>query len=854
MKNYSKFLIGAFVVLSACAPKITEREFPQPTQDFGPRQEDSDLGQKLREADSADLDLTWQGTVSTAAYFQQAENLVFLGKLTEREAITTKGLSWIEGFYKLPQAASSMDFSKSPFASLAATETEADVKKALQEVNSDLDRSRTILKNSITALAKTYIWPVQGAQVTEILERSEGFTKLVYNKLGSMGLPSVVSEGVKAELKKQTEDLFKDLKPAVTELYGTSDFVKGTQILEGAIAKVKVELPSEVNRSLSQGRLIAKGLNNLTNAQGGLTILIDIWRFLTPEERELNFKKENESLYDFLSKQSDKELECLRLPDCSGGFFKGIAKKLFILPEIKAYGIENLKNKLNEKSMGYLIAQVETYGLEFAVNMPTMLIDLIDKGLVEKNEELQEIQKNYSGYLAGLLNTWSQKKLSSTDGKIPGFEAPLVTLTISNKTKMSVAPSGSTLELKGNNAGASILANALLLQHGRSQGELKMRTALSLVNKLIAVGGYQDESKKLVPALMMPVEKTQTLLDLRNLNSAKYAYRIPDKLKLTGAFSVSAEGIEKNFTAAAFAEQLKGLSEMINVTADWKTSVYDDVLGKVKAQELTSEIENPALARSLFPKDMIFALNLGDAAVLLKNITNKATPVFLLTLNQKLMWANDYGKDTNETTLMAGLVDIKEGQRANNVKAQDVAKLMIAVRDFLKATEGVENTKSPLLLEKDEAGVTPLQTLLEGRRDLRLLMVALANFISNQTVNEQSLVQSTFYLNNLEKSNDPNFRIEDQAYAIRGLLAAWEITGMDIYLWSAQDIYFAMNKHAFNRTEQFYVNGDNSALTFPQKVNTLRAILELKPSLKPESRIQLEKVAAPWLKALEELQ
>jgi hypothetical protein len=709
------------------------------------------------------------------------------------------------------------------------------------------------LENKIVTLGRDFHWPSSGAHLTEVLESAEAFTRLVLLKIPGMGLPKAISEGVTAELKKQTSRLFVEIRGVVGRIYSTKLFSQGLQLLEVAIAQFKVELPEGAMRSLSQGRLIAKDLDGLIDAQAGLTVLIDIWGILSVQERADYFKNENKSLFDFLSKQDARELSCLRLAGCSGGIINGIAKKLFILPQIKDYGIEQLKAKLNEKTLHHMIGQIESFAQTFIGTLPAAFITQINSGLAAKDQELQIIQKNYPDYLKDLLAKWAGKAMPGTDGKVAGFESSMINVQISGKNRMFIEAAGSSLDLKADTAGSAMTANALFLQNSPQHSDFKMRTALSQVNKLIAIGGYRDDAQKLVPALMMPIEKTRAFLDLMTFTKSDYSYRIPDKIKMLDSFHASAQPYAKNFSASAYAEQLKGLSHMINFTADWKRTGFEDSLGKVKAQELTSEIQNPALARPLFPKDLLFALNIGDAAVLLKNITKKSTPVFLVTLNDKTIWADQYQPGGEDTAIMAGLVDIKEGQRSTTVQGQDVANFILAIQEFLSATEGVERTQSAILLEKDIHGVTPLKALLEGREELKLLTIALANFVSSQLLNEQSLVQATFSLTKMQKSNEENFQIEDQAVAIRALLAAWKITGMEAYLWSAHEIYFAMNKNAFDSEEHFYVNGDGSVLGFPQKVNTLRALVELNPSLPPASQTQLARVLAPWVRALEEL-
>jgi len=854
MKNYIKLLISLSFLFNACAPKAQDREFPQPTSEFGPRNHDTDLSVGLKEADLFKPSLSWQGTVSTASFFQQAENVMVLGQKTERAALTQVGLQWIESFYKSSKTSSYADFSKSPFATLATTQTEDEVGKALDGVQKDLARSRKILKEEIQTLGKNYPWPQKGADLRQVVVSAESFTKVLMSRINSLSIPSVISDGVNSEIRKQTTKSFGLVNDLVDQLAKATLFSNALRIVEGAIAQFKVDLPSDTKKSLVQGRLIAQDLDGLNNAQAGLTVLIDIWNILSAQDRADYFKKESQALYDFLSNQDEKELNCLRLPDCSGGIFKGIAKKIFILPQIEQYGLKELHSKLNQKTLEYMVTIIEQFAQGYVVGLPNTFADQIDKGLISKADELSSIRKNYPEYLKNLLGKWADKTLPGTDGKVAGFEAPSVNVTLSAKTRLSVEAAASSLDLKANTAGASMAANALFLQNTPHQNDFKMRAALSQVNKLIAIGGYRDDDKKLVPALMMPIEKTQTRLDLMTFRSSNYSYRIPDKIKMLDSFHASEEPYAKDFSASAYAEQLKGLSQMLNFTADWKKTGFEDSLGKIKAQELTSEIENPALTRPLFPKDMLFALNIGDAAVLLKNITKKSTPVFLITVDNKTVWADQYQSDGDETAIMAGLVDIKDGQRSTEVQGQDVAKFILAIHEFLKSTDGVENTRSSILLEKDENGATPLQALLAGRKDLKRLTIALANFISSQLLDEKSLVQTSYSLKSMQKVRNANFQIEDQALAMRALLSAWEVTGIEAYLWTAHEIYFALNKNAFSMNEHFYVNGDGSSLSFPQKVQVLRALVEVQPSLPLASQHQLNRIIIPWMVALEQLQ
>ncbi|WP_413943428.1 hypothetical protein [Bdellovibrio sp. HCB-162] len=855
MKRYIKILISTTVLISACAPKVEERRFDAPTTSFGPRSADADVSSGLKTFDASPAQLSWQASVPTAVYFQQAENLVALGKLTHNEALTNKGLQWIKNFYQQPQTTNYVDLAQSPFAALAAAQTQEEVQKTLNEVSTELERSRKVLRENILALGKSYLWPQKPESLASVLHHAETFTSIVLDNLNNMDLPQMISEGVHDELIAQTQPLFKEVRALLAELDKTKTLTQSLNLVENGISKFEVELTPELSQSLKQGRQIAQGLDAISDEpQTGLTVLVDIWRILTPEEQALYFKPVNDDLYDFLTKQDAKELDCLRRDGCSGGIFKGIAKKLFILPKIKKYGLDQLRAQMNEKTRGYVIEQIQAFAQTFATEIPQTFADKIDAGLVSKAGELLSVQKNYADYIKTLLAKWGQKVLPTFKGQVSGFEVSTVKVDISAKNKMSLQGVGTLTDLKANTAGTSMMANTLLLEHSSPAEALSLQSALSQVNKLISIGGYRDDQNKLIPALLSPVEHEKKPLDLMNLTASLISYRIPDKIRMQDAFHADEKMVyDKNFSAASYAEQIKGLSHMLRLTADWKESSFDHILGKIKAQELTEEIQSEALNRSLFPKDMLFALNIGDVAVLLQDITKKATPVFLLTLNNDVLWADQYSTSA-ETAIMAGIVDIKDGRKSNVVQSQDVARFLLSIGDFLSATEGVENTKSSILLEKDAQGLAPLDALLEGRRDLKLLVVALANFISNQLMTKKSLLQAHYYLNEKERSNNPEFLVEEQIYGIRALLKAWEITKLDAYLWSAQEIYFAMNKELYNSKERFYINGDGSKLDFPQKVNALLALMELKPHLPKASQVQLEKISTPWLKALEELQ
>ena len=813
-----RLIILGLLLLGACAPKVEDRPFEPAKSDFGPRTRDTDLSEKIKSSEFI-TELTWQGKVATSIYFQQAENLIALGKYSNRVAISKLGASWIQKFTEEPKATSSSYLGDSPFAAIAATATEDEVRQTLDEVHADLNHSRAIFKKNILQIGAEYPFPQKSASLVTVISKASHFVSTVLEKIETMGLSKIMADGVREELKQATDVKFDDVQKVIPKFYSEKNFPSALATVDALIRQMQIELPEDAKNKLQLARIVSHDLENLNDAQGGLTILIDIWRMLTPGERDYYVKSENEALYDFLKAQDERSLECLRKAGCSSGIFQGIKKALFILPRINEYGVENLKRKLNEKTLERLIQEVELRATAFLKSLPQTIAEQIDAGLVSKNNELRTIQKNYSAYLNGLLNKWAERVFPTTLGKVKSFETPSLTLHLV-KNRMSITPSCDTLEPKAVTDGASMSAAASLLEANTQSTEARTQLILSQVNQLIATGGYRDDDKKLSSAS----GATENLVQI------------------------------KNFSAEALAEQIKGLSHLLQITADWKKSAFDHTLGKVRAQDLTRDIQSPALNRPLFPKDSIFALNLGNVAVLLKNITKHATPVFLITLENKTIWADQFISGGKDSPIMAGLVDIKDGKRVDVVRSKDVGNFLLALSDFLNAIDGFENTKSPFLRERGDENSTPIESLQEGRKELRLLVIALANFISNQLMNEKSIVQNSYSLSQMQRSEETHFTVENQVIAMRALISAWKTTKIEAYLYSAQEIYFAMNKHSYRAEEGFYVDGDGGSLAFPQRVLALRGINELKPHLPLTSQVQLVKISAPWLKALEELQ
>lgn len=853
MKHNIIFLVLSALLCGACAPKVTERVFPIPESTFKPESSDVVLHLRLREFGEKPPALNWQESISTAEYFSQADSLMILGEKLRRPQLREQGLEWIRRFYQNPDLQNWGDMALSPFMNLAATETEQQVQSSLNDVLLQMEEARPVIIAHVLGLADQ-LSTVPQEDLDGLILRAEEFNALLVAEIPKMALPPVLEEGFRTELIRSTDPLFVTLRALVAELKEVKTLSQTMAIIQKGVDQFQVKLESTLAKSIAQGQSLGRDLDQMNDAQGALQVIVDVWRLLTPAERLEKFKPANEQLYGFLVKQDESELECLRTRGCLGGIIDGIAKKLFVLPKIEKYGVHRLKEEMNQQTLDYVLATIRSFAQDFVKTLPQTFADNINEAWLAKAMKLVAVRADFQTYVRKIAKTWSTNLLPASEGKIAGFENSFLQIETLDQGQLALQSNSNKQTISGELIGYSLLANVHLTENAPVQNEETLRAAFSQISKLVAITGYRNTRNQLIPALLMPVNHQDKLLDINKFEEAKdakYSFRIPDSLSLQDAFHASSDlPYAKNFSVSALSAQIKGLSRLLYFTADWRKSSYDTLLTPIKAQDLTNDAQDPALQQSLFPKDKIFALNVGAVSVLLQDIVKKMTPVFLLTLDDKVMWADQYSESSPENPIMAGVVDIQNGQRSDRARSQDVAKFLLSISEFIEALEGIEKTQSSIILAKNPTGTRPLDSLINGKEDLKRLSIALANFISNKMKLKSGLIKTEYSLKKHDLSEDEIVRVETQATAISALVKAYELTGIEAYLWSAQNVYFAMNKNLFNVKSEFYHNSDGSELSVPEKISTLRALSELQAYLPTESRMQLTRVMQPWLEAL----
>lgn len=842
--------VAALLAVVACSPNVKEKKFDEPKTNFDPRYEDTDVQNGSQLSFDFNRIASMDGFYSPAVMHRLTENLLSISELTGQTEFDQVAKRLWRKTQDLPGARNFVPVKSSPFAVLAIAQTEAPIQEELVLIDQKVRSGIAVIQSSLKTVVSQHPWP-KGPQEVDV---AAGFIAQFLEKfstdLSAREIYQPLKDALITELATQKEwvqNLGKKLADSVQNLKKLGDLI---HVLEDTIEKEKIDVPDNLKLTLTQGKEIAKGLESCNSAQGALAVIVDVWNLLDEQQRETFIKPVNKDLYKLLHGKSRKDLQCLKKSDCNG-FLRDLVKQFFILPKLEAYGVAKICSELNDQSLQFSVRTLKEMAPSLFAEVPTLTEEAVLKAIQEKRQHLADIKNNYAEFFQEKFQTWGTAQLPGL-GSTYGFNSGKMEVHLRNREMRMTLQKDSVTTPE--NVGTGLAAMAGLLNTD-SQPMYGQQMGMDAVNQLLAMIGYADRNKKLMPALMMPLEESAPLLDVNQFSSSKDSYAMPDKVYLGTEFQSTLQRPEViDLSALQQAELLNGIGHMMAYFRDWQTTAYESNLGIVKAKDLVPEFDLEALNKNVFPKSDLFALSIANAAVILKNIAKNFSQVFVVGLNNQITWVNEYDFQGGDTAVMAGVVDIVAGKRQSVVQSENVSRWMLAISQFLKASEGIEGTRSEILLKPDAQGVRPLDTLLDARKQLRLLLIGMSNFLSNQLVAKDGLVVKSMKLSDMQIESDVEKTVLDQALAIRALLTVADVTKVSLYRVSAIEIYYKMNLYLYNPKIRFYsVAPQSKAIPLPLAMEIVRSLSQLKPHLPPQSQKQLSWILEPWFMGMRSL-
>ncbi|MEK7356685.1 MAG: hypothetical protein AAB250_09560 [Bdellovibrionota bacterium] len=844
-----------------CAPEVKERQYGQVRKDFGPLQSDVDLGLAQIEAKGVNHALlAWNDEIDSARLFRASEHLIVLGEMRGSKKLTDTGRRLGRGFYGAEGTSVRTSFGNSLYISAIIGETKKDSLATIEEKDEMLVKQTELLTRIATDVGARFQWPKPGASAREIFDAIEAYIGAFLEVTGKSVEPQI-QEAIVSALDEKFYPVIRDVRLETESIFQEPRSLDIIRRFRDLAKRNELELGPETETQLTEAEALMTRIEEIKKPQHVLTVLVMIWERMDEESRETTFKGVSEDLYDYLKGKSAKDLACIKNPDC-GKPFVWLAKELAIKPAIEKQGVENIRNQIATEARKTLIEEIQAGVAEVAPEVPAEIGTRIVAEITAIRSKLASVRGDYGSFVRRIGDEYAKKALlteSGTPGSIVAFEASRVRVGIRhNRLNYSPADRNDSVATGAETIGSSMALASALWRHEPTTSLFYKRSVLSQVNKLLSLGGFVSETGKPFPALAVAVDPTakRRRFYIRDIAKSDSGYVVPDALRVSGDATTNYDSKYVDASVRGQAELLRGLSALIRSFRDWEKSSFDDALGKTSIGELITELPADGMTQKLFPKDTFFALSVGNAGAILQNMTKKLSPVFLVGTNKKVVWSNDLETtDDGDPTTIAGVVDIVDGKRADSVRTKNVARFLLAVAEFLEASEGIERTKSDVLLSKGEDGKSAVDQLVDAREDIKLLALGLANFLSNQVQQQDGGFRASYNQAKIDaQANEPRTLI-DQALGVLALARVGDALDKDIYRWAAMDGLAFMNRVLWNPKIGFYrsVEGTNNAPSFDEVTAALLAGERLRLRLPEKSRAQWDKLASPWYTAFEQL-
>lgn len=799
----------------------------------------------------------------TLEYFRLIDSLQGLSQVASDAQIGSLARGLYDAFYANRGNYSQTTFHESILAHAIVGEGEPVIRQETALMVADLLQTKQKMSGLLNASAQSYAWPKKLQSLSEGIEVVDGYMAWLKGEIPGLKLSDTmnlsVTNGIEGEYKKlrpKLEDLSESMSRART-------LSESLVVLNRAIKLLEIKLDPPQARRIRQANQLSQQLASWEDSQDVLTMLVMVWEMTPPKDRG-GFRKESPELYDFFIEKDERELACLAKRHCKKIWRAGllIAKGIVRL-NLKREGLGNITRQIEVGARKAVKATALEEFTNYLPKLPASVNDGVAKSVDKYLKLISSIQRDVPGFARRNLNAWA--KTSFTE-PLRGLEVNEVNISLLGRGDIQVSPvtpAGGLMRTGSATLGASL---ALAHQFLPNEDGSRLRAAMAEpLMKLLAIGGFQISAGRQFPSFMLALDGAITdFFDLKKLMVGRTSFAVPDSFHATGNFLMDRPSAAKNVSVGAQAELLRGISRQIRFHRDWESNPYDVSLGAISAGELLTEQPQDmrdAVATSLLPKGIVFALALGNAGGILQNMILDLSPAFLMLEKDEVLWGNQYEEiKGSKVSTVAGMVEIVDGKRTGMVKTADIARFVLALDEFMAATEGMEQTNSPLLKTETKNGKSTLiADLIEVRKQLILLQMSLSNFLVQVAQQKGGSFHGTFQLGKtLERVPDTRL-LETQALCIRALIASSKTLELPLLRTSALKGYYHLNRKFFDPATQFYASELTSegkpgkAARLSEVALTLQAGEELSPYMHSDTRVQWEKLSAPWMRALQEL-
>jgi hypothetical protein len=861
--------ISSASALTGCAPEPVARQFATPQTEFSPKasEVEAELEQLQPAAEVKPESLAWSGKIASASYFRVSENLAQLSRIGGLSALGAVSEKMTRAFYQAQKSSKRTSFSSSLYVSAAIGETREDSALRVNNARRMVRSNQIVIARILTELGSQYRWPGAEANVQTLVGAIQNFLRTFMNEINRRPLDTIVRKEIIAQMESR---VFPEIRRGQADAEQIFAEGRPTALLakfQNFLTRYEITIEESTRARIAQAQGLAEKLDQIASPQDALNVIVDLWNMLSPEERQEKFATISQELYDYFSTRSPGQLRCLQKEDC-GRFLTRLARDWKILPELRKYGVEKLRDEMSTAVAAGLKKEFLAQTRLLLPGMPSIVAEKIQTEFTVKEDFLTSLINDYEGFVRKMASRFEKQQLGGEP--LAGVEAARIAIDVRPGQAVKVAAieaaeSDTTTGAEAIGASLGLAAERWALGLAKQDAKAYARSFLEQSNKMLAIGGFKTENGQPYSSIAVNVEPFSVLkhLNVRTFPSNPLAFAVPDSLRVAQSSSGYQAVIPNNrrVSAAGQAELLRGLSAMIRYLRDWERNEFDETIGGVAIGQLAPELPAEEMTQKFLPKDMLFSLSVGNAAAILQNMTKKLTPVFVVDQSGREVWVDevDLGSDStsNSSTssapaTMAGLVDIENGERVETVRTADVSRFLLAIVDFLEATEGIEATKSSPLLVASADGKRPLDLLTDARQQLRLLSVGMANFLSHEMQSEDGGFRARYLRSTGEAVASEPRQLLDQVLALRALHRVGHYLDVPVYRWAALDGVKFLNQKMWDASAGFYrlEEGSTRSVDLESLTETLLTVELVRGLLSEKASAQWQALVRPWALAV----
>jgi hypothetical protein len=814
MKNKTNLIIFilsiipviALIAFTGCAPKLEEKEKPSVNLPNGQKFQDTKLSNFADEAFAAE-NIVKRTTVQDS--LKQMEMMFAIQKLNP-------GANWenkIEQTYAGLEKTflkKKVSYSKSVYLDLVYQQINGEVSSTVKSTDKKIAADSKKVVDLIRQTQKASLILTLDSPLKQKLDTTQKFLEILNGEIKKLNILPEFKDSFLKELKQQGQSLLNNAIAFDDEFVRAEKLQDSLQIIARFVEKTSTQLNSEDQDSLKKGLALASVLGSLKDAQTGLQAIALVWALLNDQQRAHYFKEANQDLYDFLAEKSAEDIQCMCDKTCKG-FKTKIVLNLGVYPKIEKFGFQNIIDLINQKSLNFVSQKVNQVAFDTLQKIGETITEQVLANVAQKRSDL------------GDFNTNLRSNLSK------GLEQEFIKQKIKDPATFLVDQQNLLLDLDTQSSYIRNKTQSLTFLKDKSK---LVQTQFEIVEGFLNLPLFSQSPKTnektlqtdLVDLLLNP-EPRQFLKSLSN-NKAEVDLKQQSELLMTA-------------------------STLLNQLADWKESSFDTGLSAIKADKIITQFKSKDLDRSFFPKSDLTAVTLSIASQVLTLMQSENSPLVLVDNQNQILPVQNMAVNGAGPIALAAATDFKKGLRVPTAKASDLGDFLNAMSVFYQATENIEKTKSQFLLQKNDNGRSLLEDAVSARQQIKLLVVAVANFISNQLIQPNGLVSKSIALNENLKPL-AKYELLDQTRAIDSLIKAYELTKIDVYLWTAKNIYYSMNRLLYSDKMKFYQQSTEdevqSGIDMTKLLETYKNLLPLRSYLSPAEQDQFEQIFASWLK------